>query len=83
MGEQVGARLRFESVPSSWFLSSNGEHDSQWAAIVRVAGKVGCTAETLRNECEPLSAERFQSLRSVSGSKCLSGKESRVAAGQT
>jgi transposase-like protein len=25
-----------------------GEHDSQWAAIVSVASKIGCTAETLR-----------------------------------
>ena len=26
-----------------------GEHESQWAAIVSIAGKIGCTAETLRN----------------------------------
>ena len=25
------------------------EHESQWAAIVSVAGKIGCTAETLRS----------------------------------
>jgi transposase len=25
-----------------------GEHESQWAAIVSIAGKIGCTAETLR-----------------------------------
>lgn len=26
-----------------------GEHASQWAAIHSIAGKVGCTTETLRN----------------------------------
>jgi len=25
------------------------EHDSQWATICSIAGKLGCTAETLRN----------------------------------
>jgi transposase len=25
-----------------------GEHESQWAAIGSIAGKIGCTAETLR-----------------------------------
>ena len=29
-------------------LESEGEHASQWAAIVSVAGKIGCTPETLR-----------------------------------
>ena len=26
-----------------------GEHDSQWAAIRSIAGKIGCSAEALRN----------------------------------
>ena len=25
-----------------------GEHESEWAAIVSIAGKIGCTGETLR-----------------------------------
>lgn len=25
-----------------------GEHESEWAAIVSIASKIGCTAETLR-----------------------------------
>ena len=29
-------------------LEHQREHESQWAAIVSVAGKVGCTPETLR-----------------------------------
>src|SRR5688572_18160465 len=32
-------RLVFEQTPT---------HDSQWAAITSIAGKMGCTAETLR-----------------------------------
>jgi transposase len=39
---------RFESGPfagpRTW-----PEHPSQWAAITSIAGKFGCTAETLRN----------------------------------
>ena len=27
---------------------ARGQHESQWAAIVSIAGKIGCTAETLR-----------------------------------
>ena|SRR5689334_15660963 len=29
-------------------LDQQGQHESQWAAICSVAGKMGCTAETLR-----------------------------------
>jgi transposase len=29
-------------------LDHEGEHASQWAAISSIAGKIGCTAETLR-----------------------------------
>ena len=30
-------------------LEHQNEHDSQWAAITSIAGKIGCSAETLRN----------------------------------
>lgn len=29
-------------------LEHTGEYDSQWAAILSIAGKIGCTPETLR-----------------------------------
>ena len=29
-------------------LEHQGEHDSQWSAISSIAGKIGCTSETLR-----------------------------------
>jgi transposase-like protein len=29
-------------------LEHQSEHESQWAAIVSIASKIGCTAETLR-----------------------------------
>ena len=29
-------------------LEHQHEHGSQWAAIASIAGKIGCTAETLR-----------------------------------
>jgi transposase len=29
-------------------LEQQDKHESQWAAIVSIAGKMGCTAETLR-----------------------------------
>ena len=37
------------------------EHDSQWAAIVSIAAKMGCTAETLRRWMR--QAERDQGRR--------------------
>ena len=38
-----------------------GEHESQWAAIGSIAGKIGCTAETLRKWVR--QAERDQGRR--------------------
>lgn len=42
-------------------LELQGEHGSQWAAIGSVAGKIGCTAETLRRWVR--QAERDQGKR--------------------
>ena len=42
-------------------LEHQGEHGSQWAAITSIAGKIGCTAETLRRWVR--QAERDQGKR--------------------
>jgi transposase len=39
----------------------HGEHGSEWAAISSIAGKIGCTAETLRRWVR--QAERDQGKR--------------------
>ena len=45
-------------------LEHGGDHGSQWAAIGSIAGKIGCTAETLRTWVR--QAERDQGLRAGS-----------------
>ena len=47
-------------------LEHQGEHESQWAAISSIAGKIGCTAETLRGWVR--QAERDQGKRTGSTS---------------
>ena len=42
-------------------LEAGGDHASQWAAISSIAGKIGCTTETLRKWVR--QAERDQGLR--------------------
>jgi transposase-like protein len=42
-------------------LEHQGEHATQWAAICSVAGKIGCSGETLRNWVR--QAERDRGLR--------------------
>lgn len=42
-------------------VEHQGEHESQWAAINSIAGKIGCTAETLRGWVR--QAERDQGKR--------------------
>ena len=34
-------------MPSGMVLEHRGEHASRWAAIVSIAAKIGCTAQTL------------------------------------
>jgi transposase-like protein len=49
MGKQTGqypAEVRDRAV--RLVLEHQGEHSSQWEAIVSIAAKIGCTAETLR-----------------------------------
>ena len=41
-------------------LEHQGEHDSQWAAICSMAGKIGCTAETLRQWLRRAEGEEGQ-----------------------
>ena len=45
-------------------LEHGGDHASHWAAIGSIAGKIGCTAETLRRWVR--QAERDQGLRAGS-----------------
>ena len=42
-------------------LDHAGEHGSQWETIVSIAGKIGCTSETLRRWVR--QAERDEGLR--------------------
>ncbi len=46
-------RPRCVSAPSGWCSSTAREHASQWAAIVSIAAKIGCTAQTLNEWVQP------------------------------
>ncbi len=37
------------SGPSGWYFEHRDEYPSEWAAMTSIAGKLGMTAETLRN----------------------------------
>jgi len=43
-------------------VEHRGDHDSEWAAIVSIAAKIGCSSETLRNWVR--QAERDAGVRS-------------------
>lgn len=50
--DKQGTRMRFSPEVRAravrMVLDHEGEHGSRWAAIVSIADKIGCTAETLR-----------------------------------
>ena len=41
-------------------FENQGEHDSQWAAIGSIAGKIGCTAEALRKWVRQAERQRLR-----------------------
>src|SRR5690554_6896441 len=55
-------------------FEQQGEHESQWAAIVSVAEKIGCTSETLRKWVR--AAERQQ----IPEQRALDAERERVKA---
>ena len=58
-GERYSAEVRSRAV--RMVLERSVEYGSQWAAISSIAGKIGCTAETLRRWVRP--AERDEGLK--------------------
>jgi len=55
-------------------LEHAGDHASQWAAIVSISTKIGCTAETLRR--------RVRSFSELIPAICRSGRNSLTHANQ-
>jgi transposase-like protein len=47
-------------------LDHGGDHASQWAAIGSIAGKIGCTAETLRKWVRQVERDQGQRLGPMS-----------------
>jgi transposase len=60
-GDRAGIHRKSGSARSGWCWNTKGKHPSQWAAIESIAGKIGCTAETLRHWVR--QAERDARLR--------------------
>ena len=67
-------------------LEHQDEHDSQWAAIVSIVEKIGCSAETLRNWVRQAEQDSGAPPRAdhgrASGSSSSSGRTSSCG-GQT
>jgi transposase len=58
-GRKFSAEVRARAV--RMVIEHRGDHASQWAAIVSIAAKIGCTAQTLHNWVR--RAERDQGVR--------------------
>ena len=61
MNKQTRYSPEFRDRAVRLVFEHQAEYDSQWAAMNSIAGKVGCTAETLRKWVR--RAERDQGLR--------------------
>ena len=61
MNKQMRYSPEFRERAVRLGFEHQAEYDSQWAALNSIAGKVGCTAETLRKWVR--RAERDQGLR--------------------
>jgi transposase len=55
---KYSAEVRERAVRMVW--EHGPEHPSQWAAIMSIASKLGCTAETLRNWVRQVERDRGQ-----------------------